>query len=278
MLWQFEVTTTIYKTFFNIIKSKNSYYLDSNSLSIEESPSQKNTTIISKKIQLIVVDVPRVSNKFRDTIDEDFISRSNSSTKRPVVLLSITTFVILSFINLERRDVSRIFATSFESIDDDRNTRATIDISIEKAIYSHFIESKLKNPILSSKNFSQISLIIAMSKENIQRIVDRALNNYVQRHSSQLEFSSSKDASSSTELDEQEEDTRRFNSKKVDFFNLKYKKLNVNESATIENINNDIIFRDVYLFVSRIKNYNNTLDVDIVRTNLYLCLQNNALI
>ena len=46
----------------------------------------------------------------------------------------------------------------------------------------------------------------------------------------------------------------------------------------MENINDDTIFRDVYLFVSRIKNYINTLDVDVVRINLYLYLQDNILI
>ena len=277
MLRQFEVAIVIYKVFFDTIKLKNSYYLDSNLLSIEES-SQKNTTIILKKIQIVIVDASRVFNKFRDIIDENSISRSNSSTKRPIVLLSITIFVIFFLINLERRDVSRIFTTLFKLANNDKNTRATTSILIEKTIYSHPIESTLKNFILFSKKLFQISLITTILKENIQRIVDRALNNYVQRYSSQLELSSSKNASSLVELDEQKKNTRRFNFKKVNFFNFKYKKLNANESATMKNINDDTIFRDVYLFVNRIKNYINTLDVDVVRTNLYLYLQNNALI
>ena len=134
--------------------------------------SQKDTTIISKKIQLAIVDVPRV-----------FISRSNFSIERSIVFLSITIFVILFFINLERRDVNRIFATLFELANNDKNTRATINILVEKTIYSYLIELELKNLILFSKNFFQISFIIAISKKNIQRIVDRALNNYVQRYS-----------------------------------------------------------------------------------------------
>ena len=182
MLRQFEVATAIYKVFFDIIKSKNNYYLNSNLLSIEES-SQRNTTIISKKIQIVVIDVSRVFNKFRNVIDENFISRSNSSTERSIVFLSITTFVIFSFINSKRQNVSRIFATSFELADNDRNTRATINILVEKAIYSYLIELVSKNFILFSKKFSQISLIIVISKKNIQHIVDRALNNYVQRYS-----------------------------------------------------------------------------------------------
>ena len=113
--------------------------------------SQKNTTIILEKIQIVAIDVPRVSNKFRDVIDENFINRSNFSTKRSIVLLSITTSIIFFFINLKRRDVSRISTTLFKLTNNDKNTRATINILIEKTIYSYLIESISKNLILFLK-------------------------------------------------------------------------------------------------------------------------------
>ena len=88
-------------------------------------------------------------------------------------------FCYFFFINLKRQNVNRISITLFKLVENDKNTRATINILVEKIIYSYFIELKLKNFILFLKNLFQISLITIILKKNIQRIVDRALNNYV---------------------------------------------------------------------------------------------------
>ena len=76
-------------------------------------------------------------------------------------------FYFYFFINLERQNVSRISIILFKLVDNDKNTRVTTNILVEKTIYSYFIESTLKNSILFSKKFSQILSIIIILEKNI---------------------------------------------------------------------------------------------------------------
>ena len=45
----------------------------------------------------------------------------------------------------------------------------------------------------------------------------------------------------------------------------------------LENISENTIFRDVHVFVNRAKNFVNTQNVEIIRSNLYKCLKKDAL-
>ena len=49
-------------------------------------------------------------------------------------------------------------------------------------------------------------------------------------------------------------DTKRFNSDDVDYFNLFYKSKFINTALAIEHIDKSTFFRDIHIFVDRVKN------------------------
>ena len=121
-------------------------------------------------------------NRFRD-VNDSFV------TKTSTIRLSIdfvSTFSVSSLID------------SDEVIN--RNIRATTDISIEKVIYSQSIESSI--------SIAKVSIIVDMflSQNQLQQMIDRALNNYVQRHSFQSEFTESFDSSELSEQQNQDDE------------------------------------------------------------------------
>ena len=122
------------------------------------------------------------NNRFRD-VNDSFV------TKTSTIRLSIdfvSTFSVSSLID------------SDEVIN--RNIRATTDISIEKVIYSQSIESSI--------SIAKVSIIVDMflSQNQLQQMIDRALNNYVQRHSFQSEFTESFDSSELSEQQNQDDE------------------------------------------------------------------------
>ena len=74
------------------------------------------------------------------------------------------------------------------------------------------------------------------------------------------------------------DDFNRFVIKKLKFFDFNYDDKSTSIDSSLENINENTIFRDVHVFVNRIKNFVNTQNVEIIRKNLYRCLKKNALI
>ena len=117
--------------------------------------------------------------------------------------------------------------------------------------------------------------------EDIQRIVDKVITNYVQQNSSQSNssnVSNDRDSSNLNELNDMNVDTSRFQSKKLSFFNFTYQNKTIFEVAALKNNAKDIIYRDVFTFINRVKNFAAIHDVELIRNNLYRCLQNDVLI
>ena len=76
-----------------------------------------------------------------------------------------------------------------------RNIRITTDISTEKVIYNQSIESN-----------TSITIDMSLFQKQLQQMIDRALNNYVQRHFFQSRFAESFDSSKSSKQQNQNDE------------------------------------------------------------------------
>ena len=113
-------------------------------------------------------------------------------------------------------------------------------------------------------------------------MIDRTLNNYVQRHFSQSEFAKSFDFSESSKQQSQNNenivDNTKWNSTDLDFFDFFYDdKFLINEINFIVNIDKNIYFRDVHLFIVRFKEMTFIRNEQLIKNNLWFNLKNTAL-
>ena len=69
----------------------------------------------------------------------------------------------------------------------------------------------------------------------------------------------------------------RFNSKKINFFNFLLNDKFVLIDSSMKHINDDTMFRDVYLFITRVKNFVVVHETEMIRKNLFRCLQNDVI-
>ena len=83
-----------------------------------------------------------------------------------------------------------------------RNIKITTDISVEKIIYNQSIESN-----------TSITIDMFFFKKQLQQMIDKTLNNYVQRHFSQSEFAKSSDFSKSSKQQNQNDENIADNTK-----------------------------------------------------------------
>ena len=74
------------------------------------------------------------------------------------------------------------------------------------------------------------------------------------------------------------DDFNRFVIKKLKFFDFNYDDKSISIDSSSKNINENTIFRNVHVFVNRIKNFVNTQNVELIRDNLYRYLKKNVLI
>ena len=72
--------------------------------------------------------------------------------------------------------------------------------------------------------------------------------------------------------------TFRFLLKKFDFFDLVYENKTTFIKKSIKNISERIIYCDIHVFVSKVKNFVIIFEFELIRVNLYRCLRENALI
>ena len=64
----------------------------------------------------------------------------------------------------------------------------------------------------------------------------------------------------------------RFNSKKLNFFNFFLNNKFDFIDSSMKHINDDTMFRDVYLFITRVKNFVVVHETKMIRKNLFRCL------
>ena len=130
--------------------------------------------------------------------------------------------------------------------------------------------------------------------ENIQAIIDRFIDVNMKRLLERLNVkitvklsTSNNDFSSNFFIDDDDiddvfdiddnNDDQRFNSKKINFFNFLLNNKFAFIESSMKHINDDTIFRDVYLFITRVKNFVVVHETEMIRKNLFRCLQNDVI-
>ena len=83
-----------------------------------------------------------------------------------------------------------------------RSIRTTTDISIEKVIYNQSIESN-----------TSTTVDMSFFQEQLQQMIDKALDSYVQRHFSQSGFAESSDSPKSPKQQNQNDENIADNTK-----------------------------------------------------------------
>ena len=79
-------------------------------------------------------------------------------------------------------------------------------------------------------------------------------------------------------VDNNTDDTKRFNPDDVDYFDSFYESKFIDTIFAIEHIDKNIFFRDIYVFVDRVKNVARAKSNTLLRQNLQICLRDFALI
>ena len=168
-----------FQIFFNFVNLKSS--IDQSSFDNFVTNNSSFIDVTSDK-QLNLNFVVFRNNRFRN-VNDSFV------TKTSTVRLSIDFVFIFSVSSLIDSD---------EVIN--RNTKTTTNISTEEVIYNQSIESSI--------SVAEVSIIVDMSlfQNQLQQMIDRALNSYVQRHSFQSKSTKSSDFSESSKQQDQDDE------------------------------------------------------------------------
>ena len=176
------------------------------------------------------------------------------------------------FIRFDLRSISSQ-ASSYSFLINSSSRRVINDTSVDEIIHHEFIESQ------SARNMSDFTqkqqrTIVVIVREIIQ-IISREQND----DDDDAESLDSFDFSESSDLnDDNNSNNIKWNSADFDFFDLFYDdKSLINEANLIVNTDKDTYFRDVHLFIVRVKKMTLTRDEQLIRDNLWLNLKNTTL-
>ena len=190
-----------------------------------------------------------LSEDFESSLDDTEIESLNSE--------EVTQSVSLTTTNTNRRSFN------------------TINTSVEKIIYERsieFRESKRKNKITMSNESAIISTMQQMINQAVQTVI-RALrvdSDFRELSSEREEQESQEDS----DIEDAEAETKRWNIADVEYFDSYLNKsYDEDEIVTVEK---NIYYRNVMLFVKKIKDIAQIKDSTIVRTDLNECLREVA--
>ena len=120
-----------------------------------------------------------------------------------------------------------------------------------------------------------VSVVVIQIIENIRAEIRQKMQQINQRD--QQKSAESFDSFDSFEDDNDDNDNSQFQSKHLDFFDSFHDGKFVTIDATMKFISENIVFRDVHLFMIRTKNFVVIKDENIVRRNFFQCLKNDVL-
>ena len=159
------------------------------------------------------------------------------------------------------------------SADDTRNTiRATSGTSAEEAVYHQPIGSQ-PPPVPNTSD-------MAMNQEQMQRMIDAAIDSYIQRHPPAPGPPGPPGPQGPAGLDGTNggnPSTPRWNAADVGFFDPMYDDKSVHTGGPIAHTGKDTYFRDVHYFIRRANDIATVKGAEIVRQNLWTCLRGTAL-
>ena len=287
--------TFVFRSFVN----RRSSFIESSEIS--NSTSERHFFIFERQTSSIF-SIFRLAKRFYQ-INDISISEKNQS----IVNLSMKSSIFRSFVRTFSYsfiiDSDHRFTIDSQQIDDNQsinsNSITTRETSIEKIIYEQSIKSTSSNNMIDiDDNIDNvvIDFVVQTAIDNsMQNMMNTMLDRMQQMINDQqnvIEFAKSTEQSKQSEQSKQlkssesvdfvddniVDDFNRFVVKKLKFFDFNYDDKSTSIDASLENINENTIFRDVHVFVNRIKNFVNTQNVELIRDNLYRCLKKDALI
>ena len=238
----------------------------------DNSTSNNTSIILERRTITSQIIVSRIESRFRYEDDIFVIERNQIHVK--ISRVSSYSSIIDSN-NRFTIDNQQINNNQF-IISNSTNTRET---SIEKVIYEQSIKSNSITIFMRSALQVVITIVVSVvviqAIENIKAKIRQKMQQTNQRN--QQESIESFDSSDWSENDNDDNDNNQFQSKHLDFFDSFHDNKSVIIDTIMKFTNENIIFRNVHLFMIRTKNFAIIKSDDFVRRNLYLCLKNDVL-
>ena len=193
-------------------------------------------------------------------------------------LISKLLIFFYRFRKRKRKSFSKFCYKSFSIdniIDSIINSIIIREISTEKTIYFDSVEFTNNSAFTMSFDFVvqtiiDVSMIIMMTR--IQQMINQNQSTIV------IDFANSQEKREFFETTitvDEAIDTSRFVSKKIDFFNSRYQNKTTTKTFALKNIDENTIYRDVHVFIFKIKNYFHIYNYQFIRDNFYRCLQDD---
>ena len=131
------------------------------------------------------------------------------------------------------------------------------------------------NSALQAAITTVVNVVVTQTIESIRAEIRQKMQQINQRN--QQKSAESFDSFDSSEDDNDDNDNNQFQSKHLDFFDSFHDDKSVTIDAAMKFTSENIVFRDVHLFMTKAKNFAVIKNENIVRRNLFQCLKNDVL-
>ena len=239
----------------------------------DDSSTFNDTSIISKRKTIAFqITVSRIESRFRYE-DDTFVIERNQAHVRIFRVSNYSSII----------DSNNRFTIDSQQVNNnlsiDSNSTTTRETSIEKVIYDQSIKFNsivvVMNSVFQTVITTVVNVVVIQIIENIKAKIRQKMQQINQRN--QQKSAKSFDSFDSFENDNDNNNNSQFQSKHLDFFDSFHDDKSVIIDAIMKSTNENIVFRDVHLFMIKARNFAVTKNEDIVRRNLFQCLKNDAL-
>ena len=131
------------------------------------------------------------------------------------------------------------------------------------------------NSIFQTVITTVVNVVVIQIIESIRTKIRQKMQQINQRN--QQKSTESLDSFDLFENDNDDNDNSQFQSKHLDFFDSFHDDKSVIIDAAMKFTNENIVFRDVHLFMIKAKDFVVTKNENIVRRNFFQCLKNDVL-
>ena len=210
-----------------------------------------------------------------------FITRKQSqiqlSTRISSYSFIINSKIDINFINskIDNNFVETNHSNFVNYLNFANHTKTTREISIKKIIYDQFLKSNLII-IIITMNVNLNSIVQTIITIVVSIVVTQVLQQFQQQLTQmQNQSNSIESLNSSKSIDENDNNNDdnnnfQFQSKYIKFFDSHYNKKIVIIEALMKHINESIVFRDVHVFVIKVKTFVVTKNEKMIRRNFFL--------
>ena len=239
----------------------------------DDSSTSSDTSITSKRrTAAFQITVSRIESRFRYENDILVIERNQVHVR----IFRVSSYS--SIIDSDNRSTIDSQQVS-NSLSIDSNSTTTRETSVEKVIYDQSIKfnsiTVVMNSVFQTAITTVVSVVVIQIIESIRAEIRQKMQQINQRN--QQKSAKSFDSFDSLEDDNDDNNNSQFQSKHLDFFDSFHDDKSVIIDAIMKFTSENIVFRDVHLFMTRARDFVVTKDEDIVRRNLFQCLKNDAL-